>query len=124
MCWRATLCIKDSPFLQQEPADSDQTLTDEIEQPGVVPEHRHQDLYRPLALAAMHWLRSQGQHAIMGRQRPNDSSLSEDGIHLGTTLPCLSIRSPRILTRCGHEWPHGCVLSSRDAVLHCNGYVV
>ena len=47
----------------QELEDSD--LTDEVEQPGVVPEHRHQELYRPLVLTALHWLRSQGRHAVM-----------------------------------------------------------
>jgi mycothiol synthase len=47
----------------QEPADSN--LTDEVEQPGVVPEHRHQQLYRPLVLTALHWLRAQGHHAVL-----------------------------------------------------------
>jgi ribosomal protein S18 acetylase RimI-like enzyme len=41
------------------------TLTDVIEQPGVVPEHRHRDLYHCLVLLAMHWLRARGQHAVM-----------------------------------------------------------
>ena len=40
-------------------------LTDEVDQPGVVPEHRQQQLYRPLILTALHWLRTQGRHAVL-----------------------------------------------------------
>lgn len=47
----------------QEPADAD--LTDEVDQPGVVPEHRQQQLYRPLVLTALHWLRAQAPRAIL-----------------------------------------------------------
>jgi len=38
---------------------------DQLEQPGVVPEHRHQELYRPLALTALHWLRSNRSRDIL-----------------------------------------------------------
>jgi mycothiol synthase len=59
----AGFCRAIPALLPQEPADSD--LTDEVEQPGVVPEHRHQGLYLPLVLTALHWLHSQGRHAVM-----------------------------------------------------------
>lgn len=59
----AGFCRAIAALSPQGSVDAD--LTDEIEQPGVVPEHRHQGLYRPLVLTALHWLRSQGQHAVV-----------------------------------------------------------
>lgn len=35
-----------------------------VDSPGVVPEHRHMRLQRPLTLTALHWLRSQGPGSI------------------------------------------------------------
>ncbi|GCE10688.1 GNAT family N-acetyltransferase [Tengunoibacter tsumagoiensis] len=39
-------------------------LIDILDAPGVVPEHRDKHVHLPLLLTAMHWLRSQGQHAV------------------------------------------------------------
>ena len=61
----AGFCRAIPALLSQESAGSDHTLTDEIEQPGVVPKHRHRDLYHCLVLTAMHWLRTKGQHAVV-----------------------------------------------------------
>jgi mycothiol synthase len=61
----AGFCRAISASLPQEADLLDSTCTDEIEQPGVVLEHRHQDLYRPLALTAMHWLREKARRSII-----------------------------------------------------------
>jgi mycothiol synthase len=50
------------PASDLEPGDSE--AIDIIDAPGVAPEHRHQDLYSPLVLTALHWLRLSAQHTV------------------------------------------------------------
>jgi mycothiol synthase len=52
-------------LLATENDNPDGNGTDQLDAPGVVPEHRHQGLYRPLVLTAMHWLRAQARHPII-----------------------------------------------------------
>jgi mycothiol synthase len=44
--------------------DQDSEVVDVLEGPGVVPEHRHLELQRPLILTVMRWLRSQEHREI------------------------------------------------------------
>ncbi|GER89908.1 hypothetical protein KDW_40700 [Dictyobacter vulcani] len=61
----AGFCRARRARLPREHEDSEELLTDEIEQPGVIPHHRHHALYHSLVLTAMHWLRTEGQHDVL-----------------------------------------------------------
>ncbi len=61
----AGFCRAIPALVPKAPENPGDALTDEIEQPGVVPEHRHQDLYHCLVLTAMRWLRTKGRHAVV-----------------------------------------------------------
>ena len=39
-------------------------ISDLLDAPGVVQQHRHEDFQRPLVLAVMHWLRKQGERSV------------------------------------------------------------
>jgi mycothiol synthase len=61
----AGFCRAIRTLLPQESEASDDPLTDEIEQPGVMPEHRQRTLYHSLVVTALSWLGTRERHAVL-----------------------------------------------------------
>ncbi|MBI5960114.1 MAG: GNAT family N-acetyltransferase [Chloroflexi bacterium] len=72
--------------------------TDILDEPGVVPEHRHQNLYIPLALTAVQWQRQQSKRDLILESYGAAENIIADYQGLGFQLQSRFIEYGRLIT--------------------------